>query len=106
MNHTTHNNNNAKQYTPSMKATGGIYPDYDFEDPQIIRGLTSNLMYLFNLPDGNHLTFILGHGECSNNRQAIQCWLYDQLRDYSNGEDVLCYLTEQLKDQLTQEWLS
>lgn len=89
---------------PCMKGSAGIYPEYEFEDPRVVNRLVNNLMYLFNVHDGDYLTFVLGHGECYTNRQAMQHWVYDQLGSSGLGhDDVLAFLSGQLKEQLMME---
>lgn len=88
---------------PTMKGTAGIYPEYEIEDPRVINRLVGNLMYLFNIHEGDYLTFVLGHGECHTNKQALQCWVYDQLSVNTGHDDVLTYLSAHLKDQLMAE---
>ncbi len=88
---------------PSMKGSAGIFPEFEMEDPRVVNRLVNNLMYLFNVHDGDYLTFVLGHGECSSNKQAIQSWIYDQLNVNKGHDDVLTFLSEQLQEQLMME---
>lgn len=89
--------------TPSMKGTAGIYPEYEVEDPNVVNRLVSNLMYLFNIQSGDYLTFVLGHGECHTNKQAMQYWVYSQLSSNTDSDDVLSYLASQLTEQLMMD---
>jgi hypothetical protein len=92
------------RYNPCMKGSAGIFPEYEFEDPMVVNRLVNNLMYLFNVNDGDYLTFILGHGDCYTNKQAMQHWVYDQLGSSVIGhDDVLAFLSGQLQEQLMME---
>ncbi|QCU91002.1 hypothetical protein [Thiomicrorhabdus sediminis] len=78
----------------------GVYP---IEDPRVVNRLVNNLMYLFKIHDGDYLTFVLGHGECSTNKKALQLWVYEQLSGIQNADDALDTLISRLKDQLMME---
>jgi len=105
MNYKT-NNPMLKPQHPCMKSSAGIYPEYRKEDDEgiSINRLTNNLCYLFNVTSGDYLTYILGHGECTRNEDALKYWVLDQLdqESVSSGE-VLSVLVEKLKEQLTLE---
>jgi hypothetical protein len=74
------------------------------EDPEVVNRLVNNLMYLFNIQDGDYLTFVLGQGQCSNNRDAIKYWVLDVLSDTQiHQDDVLEHLVSQLKEQIMME---
>ncbi|MBN2864957.1 MAG: hypothetical protein JXK16_03010 [Thiotrichales bacterium] len=74
------------------------------EDPRVINRLVNNLMYLFNIKEGDYLTFVLGHGECTQNKDAIKHWVLEELADTPiSQDDVLEYLVSQLKEQLLLE---
>jgi len=72
-------------------------------DTKMISRLPNNLMHIFNITDGDYLTFILGHGECTHNKQALQYWIVDQLNGYHDAGNLLSYLVKQLKNQLIIE---
>lgn len=88
---------------PNMKGSAGIFPEFEIEDPKVVNRLVNSLMYLFNFHDGDYLTFVLGHGECTSNKQAMQSWVYDQLNVNKGHDDVLAFLSEQLQEQLMTE---
>ena len=74
------------------------------EDPRIVNRLANNLMYLFNIQDGDYLTFVLGQGQCSNNRDAIKYWLLEALAETPiSQDDALEHLVSQLKKQIMME---
>jgi hypothetical protein len=85
------------QWSPSTETT-------PIEDPRVAMRLVNNLKYLFNIGAGDYLTFVLGHGECSNNDSALKYWVFDQLASspVSQG-DALDYLVTQLKEQIMLE---
>lgn len=73
-------------------------------DPRIIHRLVNNLMYLFSISPGDNLTFILEQGHCTKNEEALKYWVISQLvNETFNQEEVLHYLIENLKRQLTLE---
>jgi hypothetical protein len=72
-------------------------------DPEIVSSLVNNLVHVFNIQDGNHLTFVLGFGECSNNKEALQKWVKSQLPIASELDETFKNLKSLLKNQLSQE---
>ena len=79
-------------------------PVIEIEDPKVVQRLVNNLMYLFNITPGDYLTFILEQGHCTKNEDALKYWVLDQLEEHHlDSSDVLHYLVEQLKEQLSQE---
>lgn len=99
------NNPLLKPQHPCMKGSAGIFPEHPvIEDPRVVGRLVNNLAYLFNVSSGDYLTFILGHGECTRNEDALKYWVLDQLEQESVGaDDVLGVLVDRLREQLTQE---
>jgi len=76
----------------------------NIEDPRVVQRLVNNLIYLFSIPSGDQLTFILGQGPCTQNQEALKCWVLQQLADEPvDQNDVLKYLVEHLKRQMNQE---
>jgi hypothetical protein len=74
------------------------------EDPRVLNRLVNNLMYLFNIQDGDYLTFVLGQGQCSNNKEAMKYWVLEALAvTQLNQDDVLEHLISQLKEQVMME---
>jgi len=74
------------------------------EDPRVVNRLVNNLMYLFNIQDGDYLTFVLGQGQCANNREAIKYWVLATLEEKPvSKDDVLEHLVTQLKEQIMME---
>jgi hypothetical protein len=74
------------------------------EDPRVVNRLVNNLMYLFNIQDGDYLTFVLGQGQCTNNKEAIKYWVLATLEEKPVGQDdVLEHLVSQLKQQMMME---
>jgi len=81
-----------------------IEPRVSIEDSRVINRLVNNLMYLFNIKEGDYLTFVLGHGECSNNKDAIKYWVLDTLTESPvSQDDVLEHLIRHLKEQILLE---
>jgi len=81
-----------------------IEPLIAIEDPRVVNRLVNNLMYLFNIQDGDYLTFVLGQGQCTNNKDAIKYWVLDTLADTPvSQDDVLEHLVSQLKQQIMVE---
>jgi hypothetical protein len=101
------NNPLLKSQHPSMRGTAGIYHDdsSNFEEFHISAPrLANNLAYLFNVSAGDYLTYILGHGECTRNEDALKYWVFDELnKELVGSGEVLGVLVERLKEQLTQE---
>ena len=74
------------------------------EDPRVVNRLVNNLMYLFNIQEGDYLTFVLGQGQCTNNREAIKYWVFATLAETPvSQDDVLEHLVTQLKEQIMME---
>ena len=91
-----------KRQHPSMPSD--IEALVTIEDPRVVNRLVNNLMYLFNIQDGDYLTFVLGHGQCANNRDAIKCWVLTTLAETPvSQDDVLEHLVTQLKEQIMME---
>jgi hypothetical protein len=53
------------------------------EDPAIVHRLVTGLIYAFDLQSEVDLSFVLGHGECESNEDALTAWVMDQL-DYTD----------------------
>ena len=92
-------------HVPSMKGSAGIFEDeIAYEDERVVNRLVNNLIYLFNISQGDYLTFVLGYGHCTKNEDALKYWVMDQLAEHSHDSgDVLHHLVEHLKEQLNQE---
>jgi hypothetical protein len=91
-----------KRQHPSMSSI--IEEPIAIEDPRVVNRLVNNLMYLFNIQGGDYLTFVLGQGHCSNNKEAIKYWVLEALADTQLSQnDVLEYLVTQLKEQIMME---
>lgn len=89
---------------PQFLSGTPIMREYEIEDPRVVMRLVNNLKYLFNIQEGDHLTFILGHGECHSNNEALKNWVLEQLTQNPVGQDdVLAFLVESLKVQLMAE---
>lgn len=54
----------------------------DVRQPATRRRLAEALKFAFDIRPGVQLPFVLGHGECETNEQALQAWILEQL-----GED-------------------
>jgi len=70
-----------------------------------IQRITNNLAFALKIPEGDHLTFILGYGECFSNHQALYAWVEEQMSSYpildkSQSEDLFYTLKQQLHDHL------
>ncbi|MDR9500117.1 MAG: hypothetical protein RI556_13145, partial [Hydrogenovibrio sp.] len=64
---------------PSVLEAFSTESDFAWSN-RLIERLAHNLEYLIGLdPQRDHVTFILGHGECPTNHQALVAWLYEQL---------------------------
>jgi hypothetical protein len=72
---------------------------------RIIERLARHLEYLTSLdPLRDHVTFILGHGECPTNHHALVAWLYEQLDESPVEMDKALSMTfEALQSMLSQE---
>jgi hypothetical protein len=91
-----------KRQHPSMPSH--IDTPIAIEDPRVVNRLVNNLMYLFNIQDGDYLTFVLGQGQCTNNRDAIKYWVLATLEETPvSQDDVLEHLVTQLKEQIMME---
>ncbi|MEA1990544.1 MAG: hypothetical protein U9N57_15230 [Pseudomonadota bacterium] len=91
-----------KRQHPSMPSD--IEALIAIEDPRVVNRLVNNLMYLFNIQDGDYLTFVLGQGQCTNNKEAIKYWVLATLEEKPVGQDdVLEHLVSQLKQQMMME---
>ena len=91
-----------KRQHPSMPSD--IDTPIAIEDPRVVNRLVNNLMYLFNIQEGDYLTFVLEQGQCANNRDAIKCWVLATLAETSvSQDDVLEHLVTQLKEQIMME---
>jgi hypothetical protein len=91
-----------KRQHPSMSSI--TEEPISIEDPRVINRLVNNLMYLFNIQDGDYLTFVLGQGQCSNNKEAMKYWVLEALAGTQlNQDDVLEHLISQLKEQVMME---
>jgi hypothetical protein len=91
-----------KRQHPSMSAV--IEKPIAIEDARVINRLVNNLMYLFSIQDGDYLTFVLGQGECTNNKDAIKYWVLATLAETPvSQDDVLEHLVTQLKEQIMME---
>ena len=91
-----------KRQHPSMSST--IEVPIAIEDPRVVNRLVNNLMYLFNIQDGDYLTFVLGQGQSTNNRDAIKYWVLATLEEKPvSQDDVLEHLVTQLKEQIMME---
>lgn len=109
MNHSTriiqHKNPLLQLQHPLMRFNWLDYAEKTpIEDPRMVTRLVNNLKYLFNIDSGDYLTFVLGHGECTNNEQALKYWVLDELSSTSIGQgDVLEHLVSKLKEQIMLE---
>jgi hypothetical protein len=91
-----------KRQHPSMSSD--IDAPIAIEDPRVVNRLVNNLMYLFNIQEGDYLTFVLGQGHCANNREAIKYWVFATLAEMPvSQDDVLEHLVNQLKEQIMME---
>lgn len=91
-----------KRQHPSMPSD--IDAPIAIEDPRVVNRLVNNLMYLFNIQDGDYLTFVLGQGQCTNNRDAIKYWVIATLAEATvSQDDVLEHLVTKLKEQIMME---
>jgi len=91
-----------KRQHPSMPSD--IEALIAIEDPRVVNRLVNNLMYLFNIQEGDYLTFVLGQGQCANNREAIKYWVFATLAVTPvSQDDVLEHLVSQLKEKIMME---
>jgi|GEM_PF-3840249 len=51
----------------------------DITDPRTLRRLVTGLLYAFDISPGVELPFLLGHGECECNEEALTAWVTDQV---------------------------
>lgn len=80
------------------------FPIVPIEDPKVINRLVNNLMYLFNIQEGDYLTFVLGQGQSTHNKDALKYWVLEELADNPmSQDDVLDHLVSQLKEQIMME---
>lgn len=76
--------------------------NFPFEDPKVIQRLVNNLKYLFHINSGDDITFVLSHGQCATNDQALTLWIKEQLNTQAIGMDaVLGFLVSRLQEVLT-----
>lgn len=68
--------------SPLPSKGGEITALVDVRQPATRRRLAEALTFAFDIRPGVQLPFVLGHGECETNEQALQAWILDQL-----GED-------------------
>ena len=71
-----------------------------------IQRLTNNLAFALQIPEGDHLTFILGYGECTSNHQALYAWVEEQIEsnhylEKENSNELFNTLKLQLQHQLS-----
>jgi hypothetical protein len=96
-----------KQQLAQQNSSLGFDDAQQIIDPRVIQRLVNNLIYLFSVSPGDNLTFILEQGHCTKNEEALKYWVINQLADEPfSQEDVLPYLIENLKRQLTLEMYS
>lgn len=95
-----------EQQHPQMpgQMPGDRLPIVPIEDPRVVNRLVNNLMYLFNIQEGDYLTFVLGQGQCTHNKDALKYWVLEELADNPmSQEEVLDHLVSQLKEQIMME---
>jgi hypothetical protein len=89
---------------PQMFDRSSMASEYQVEDPKVVMRLVNNLKYLFNIQEGDYITFVLGYGACRSNDESLKYWVMDQLTQHPVGHDeVLGYLVDALKEQLMME---
>lgn len=61
---------------------GGLTSMVNVSHPATLKRLTEALKFAFDIRAGIQLPFILGHGECETNDEALGAWIQEHL-----GED-------------------
>lgn len=69
------------------RSSSAVFPAQDTEptvmvdvhQPATIRRLAEALMFALNIRPGIQLPFVLGHGECESNNQALYVWIVEQV---------------------------
>lgn len=72
-----------------IKSEGGMMPPrhggsatlVDLSNPATMRRLIAALRFAFDIRPGIQLPFLLGHGECESNDQALELWILEQVLD-------------------------
>lgn len=68
---------------------------------RLLQRLANNLITALRIPEGDHLTFILGYGNATSNYQAVYYWVADQFENSgwsSRGDNDALFI--QLKEAL------
>lgn len=66
---------------PSGPKHGGMTTLVDLSNPATMQRLIAALRYAFDIRPGIQLPFLLGHGECESNDQALEAWILEQVLD-------------------------
>lgn len=72
----------SKRVMPTQGRHGELTSMVNVSHPATQKRLTEALKFAFDIRAGIQLPFILGHGECETNDEALTAWIRDQL-----GED-------------------
>lgn len=71
---------------------------------RMVRRLAGALQVAFRIADGDHLVLALGTGNEANNREALEHWVVNALRDLDEpmAKAVLPHLERRLASDLSQ----
>lgn len=74
----------------------------DLSNRNELNKLTDSILLVLNLPYQAALPYLLGQPDASNNREAIQVWLNDFLKevDWIDPNDLVAVCVARLKSQL------
>lgn len=83
---------------------GQSFHDVDYlTNSAVVARLVNNLKYYSNIQSGDHLTFVLGYGECNSNDEALKRWVLSQLESLQASltyEQVFSFLKDALRSKL------
>lgn len=63
-------------------------------------GAANWMMLELNIPNGNHLGFLLGHPNAVSNQEAIQKWVHVESGGVMVDEQIYSHLLSKLKTKL------
>lgn len=75
---------------------------FDLQNPETLNKVTDSILLVLNLPYNAALPFLLGQPQAQNNREAIQAWLNDFLKesDWIEPSDLVAVSIARIQCQL------
>lgn len=64
--------------SPTLLHTNNVF---DLQTPETLNKITDSILLILNLPYQAALPYLLGQPHTNSNREAVQAWLNDFLRD-------------------------